>query len=390
MPRRRNTHEPKHCLHRPSGRGYVRLNGRVFYTGPYGTDEASDEYARLVRTWKNNNRRIPPASPAAATVNEMLADFWRWASEHYPPRDDGTTGAEAFRGPMRIVRRLFGRTPVADFKVPQLEAVRAAMVDEGWVRVSINRQTNRVRQIFKWGVAREYVDPTTFERLKALSPMKKGQAGVTEAEPVKPVPDAAIAATLGELPAAVRGVVLLQLHTGARPGELLKLGPIDIDTSVTPWECRPASHKLAGRGTDRVILFGPQARQVLAEFMVGRAIDKPLFSPREAAVELKARGAKGSRRPNQKPNQKQTSRRIGDTYTSQSYAQSIRHACRRAGVDAWTPYRLRHNAATALRRHGGIDVAAAVLGHAHGSVVTASTYAEADLDTARKAIEATG
>ena len=31
---------PKYCKHKPSGRAYVNLNGRMFYLGAYGSPES--------------------------------------------------------------------------------------------------------------------------------------------------------------------------------------------------------------------------------------------------------------------------------------------------------------------------------------------------------------
>jgi hypothetical protein len=31
---------PKYCLHKPSGRAYVRIHGKVTYCGDYGIDKA--------------------------------------------------------------------------------------------------------------------------------------------------------------------------------------------------------------------------------------------------------------------------------------------------------------------------------------------------------------
>ena len=66
-------------------------------------------------------------------------------------------------------------TAVADFGPRRLAALRAEMVNRGWIRRNINRQISAVRSIFKWGVARELVSP---EVLQALEPLRHGE--VTE------------------------------------------------------------------------------------------------------------------------------------------------------------------------------------------------------------------
>ena len=44
MPKR-SSHVPQYCLHKPSGREYVRIHGKVVYVGQYGTDESKQERA---------------------------------------------------------------------------------------------------------------------------------------------------------------------------------------------------------------------------------------------------------------------------------------------------------------------------------------------------------
>jgi hypothetical protein len=51
-----------------------------------------------------------------------------------------------------------------------------------------------------------------------------------------------------------------------------------------------------------------------------------------------------------------------------------------AGVPAWHPNQIRHNAATQFRRELGLDVARVILGHS--SPVVTETYAELDRERA--------
>ena len=39
---------PKYCLHKPSGRAYVRIRGQFHYIGEYGSRESLEAYGRLV------------------------------------------------------------------------------------------------------------------------------------------------------------------------------------------------------------------------------------------------------------------------------------------------------------------------------------------------------
>jgi integrase len=58
-------------------------------------------------------------------------------------------------------------------------------------------------------------------------------------------------------------------------------------------------------------------------------------------------------------------------------------------VPTWAPNRLRHNAATRLRREHGIDIAQTILGHRLGSHIT-EIYAEANIAKAIDVIAEVG
>jgi integrase len=72
-------------------------------------------------------------------------------------------------------------------------------------------------------------------------------------------------------------------------------------------------------------------------------------------------------RPRKKP---------GQRYTSASYCYAIHKACRKTGVPCWGPNRLRHNAATFLRKQYGIEAARVILGHSSATIT--EVYAEMD------------
>jgi len=117
-------------------------------------------------------------------------------------------------------------------------------------------------------------------------------------------------------------------------------------------------------------------------FLAGRAVEAFLFSPAEAVAEQRedrhaqrktplscgnVPGSNVQRRPRKQP---------GERYDRRSYYGAIQYACKRAGIDPWHPYQLRHNAATALRKQFGLDVTATMLGHVRCDVT--QVYAERD------------
>ena len=58
MARRPNGTPPPYCLHRQSGRAYVRLCGQQFMLGEHGSPESRREYSRLLAEWEANGGRL--------------------------------------------------------------------------------------------------------------------------------------------------------------------------------------------------------------------------------------------------------------------------------------------------------------------------------------------
>ena len=262
---------------------------------------------------------------------------------------------------------------------------------KGWSRSLTNRHVARVKHLFKWATENELVPATVYYALAAVSGLRKGRCEVREAEPVRPVPQADVDATLKHLPPQVQALVRLQLLTGARGGELRKLRTCDVDTSGKVWVYRPASHKTEHHGHVREIRFGPQAIALLAT-MLKPDLQAYVFSPADAAAWWREQARLKRKSPVQPSqarraeeavkNAHRRNRRPKDHYTKDSYARAIARARKKAGVPTWHPHQLRHTAATELRKRYGLEVARAVLGQKSGAVT--EIYAEVDAATVER------
>ncbi len=175
-------------------------------------------------------------------------------------------------------------------------------------------------------------------------------------------------------------MIQLPLFTAARPGEVVIMRPIDLDTSGATWLYRPITHKTAYREMPRTVYIGPRAKEVIQPFLQDRAVVDFLFSPQEADTERRAAlhaarttplycgnvpGSNRKEKPAHKP---------GKHYTTNTYRRAIERACNAAGIPLWTPGQLRHNAATIVRREFGLEAAQLLLGHAKAD--TTQLYAE--------------
>src|SRR5262249_5638348 len=106
-----------------------------------------------------------------------------------------------------------------------------------------------------------------------------------------------------------------------------------------------------------------------------------LFGPRQyREFEVKTGHASRPVTDWEKPHRKRRTYR--DRYSLASYRRVIHRACERAGVQPWSPNRLRHSAATTIRPRFGIAAARNVLGHS--AIKTTEIYAARDLDPARR------
>lgn len=363
-------------------RAFVELDGRRVYLGKYGSKVSRERYRRIIAE-RDAGGTFVEGSCSEITITELVAAFWDHAETYYR-RPDGTKTNEitTLRYVLKPLIELYGSERVATFGPKRLKAVRERMIKMRWCRSSINKNMSRIRSVFRWGVENEIVAPNVLHGLQALRGLSRGRTEAVESEPVLPVPDGHINAVCPFVSSQVWALIQLQLHTGARAGELVGLRAVDIDTSGRVWAFRPEYHKTSHHEIKRVIFFGPTSQAILRPFMADRPIDAPLFSPREAEAERHAE-AETHRRPDQQPNERKTNRKIGDVYTVGSYRRRIHRACVESETPQWSPHRLRHNAATRLRAEAGIDVAQTVLGHRIGSVIT-ELYAEANVS---KAIE---
>jgi integrase len=446
----RTKRQPSYCLHRATGQAVVRIDGHDFYLGIYDTPESRSEYDRLIAEWYANGRALAPQTgnghDRGLTVNELLVAFWQHAEQHYR-RTDGSPTDEihCLRAALRPLKELYGHTDVRDFGPLALKAVRQRMIEavdprtgRPWCRRSINLHTYRIRSVFRWGVENELVPSSVLHGLQAVRGLQKGRSDARETGSVKPVPEAFVTAILPFVSDAVRGMIQLQLLTGMRPGEVVILRAIDLDTSGRVWLYMPGSdqgehgtHKTAWHGHGRVIAIGPQAQEVLKPFL------KPnlyayLFSPRECMESLweKRRRERTTKvqpsraAPKRKPRPR---RKPGDRYTVDSYRMAIARACDQAfpppehlgpriladgkletrrqfkgrlteaekaelrewrQAHRWHPHQLRHTKATEIRKEAGLDAARAVLGHRSPQIT--EVYAELDIGKASEVMERFG
>ncbi|MCC6798277.1 MAG: tyrosine-type recombinase/integrase [Candidatus Hydrogenedentes bacterium] len=378
-----------------------------------------------------------PGGAADLSIGELCDRWIAWCESYYVQEsEDARRGDRALQGGLigrdgrKVVhtgevaacraavvplRELFGDSPAALFGPVALKGVRERMIGLGWVRSSVNKQCGRVKRCFGWGVENELVPAGVLEGLRAVRGLRRGRSDAREAVGVGPVSDGDLKAVLGVAPRILGAMIMVQLLTAARPGEIVILRPCDFDCSGRVWVAVPSRFKSQYRGLAREIYFGPRAQEVIKPFMDSRGVHEFLFSPREAEIErcegVKVRRCEGhsewssevvssevasreSRRERDRLNYARRrggvikSRRPGDRYSVGSYRRAIGRICVELEISAWNPNQLRHNAGTEIRKVYGLEAAQVILGHRRADVT--QVYAEANRAKAVALIEQIG
>ena len=394
MPKLPAGRTPSYRLHRASGQAVVTLDGRDHYLGPHGTAASRAEYDWLVALWLANGRTLvrPGAPPPGLTVSELIARYREFATGYYQ-RDGKPTGELAkIKLACRTLRKLYGTTRAAEFDADGFEAVRRAMVKQGLARTTINYHLGKVRRLLAWGVRKKLIPAEVLVAVKTVGPLLPGREGAREPNPVRAVEEAHVLSVLPHLRPPVAAMVRLQMLTAMRPGEVTTMTTGQVDRSGELWVYRPRQHKGLYRGKLREVVLGPRAVELLRPWLKADP-DAPLFSPAEddAIRQTERREARKtpmtpsqrSRKP--KPDGK---RRPTSWYDKDSYNRALRRACEKAGVPCWSANRLRHLAATKIRREFGLEAAQVVLGHSHANVT--QVYAEVNQERAAEVLRRIG
>jgi integrase len=394
---------PKLCHNKASGRAYVSHKGTRIYLGAWGTDEADEAYRRYLGECKAGGGFIP-SRDARITVNEITAAYLEHAATYYRDADGNPTSElVTLRNAAARLVALYGSMAAVEVGPKRLKALRAYVIDnDDLARETANRMIGVVRRIFRWAASEELIPASVCEAQRTLAPLMPGRSHARETPGRAAVALAVVEATLPHCLPPVAAMARLQLLCGARPAEVVHLRKRDIMTDGEVWEARIDRHKLSYRGQSRVLYFGARAQEVLRPYLL-RADDAYLFTPAEA-IKARAAQAKTHRRETQQENPRKTDRRIGECYTPASYRRAIERAVKKANeadaekaaeedrkpvvLPVWSPYQLRHAAATLARREFGLDGAQSLLGHRKAD--TSEIYAMLDADRARSIAAAIG
>ncbi|MEM9346434.1 MAG: site-specific integrase [Planctomycetota bacterium] len=258
--------------------------------------------------------------------------FLGWADNYYrKPTGKETREATNLLHATRPLLSVLASREIDAVTASDVEAVRQFMIDSDLARNTINARMGRVRRFIRWAISNKHAKPESILIWESIAPLKYGRSPARETRPVTSADVGAFNATLPYLPDMVRSMVMLQLATGMRSGELCSIRWDLIDRRDDVWIYIPAEHKTEHHGHDRNIAILPPAQELLGE------PDKVGY------VYVHGRGG---------------------IYTPDSYRRVITRAIEKADCAYWTPHQLRHSAITDWATKGGVEVARLLAGHA--------------------------
>ncbi|NLS96311.1 MAG: site-specific integrase [Planctomycetaceae bacterium] len=398
---------PNLKLHKASGRAYVHHAGKRIYFGKWSKATTTEAYNRwaadLLSGGKPLASDLVEEDRSKLAVFELGAAYLEWAAGHYCPKPgQRVTHVDKIQRYLKALLQCHRSVLVEKFGPVALRRIQDRLVAEGYSRQGVNDLVKGIRGCFKWGVSRELVSAPIYQALCTVAPLHYGRTTARECQPIKPIADTVVNATLPALPEVVADMVMLQRLTGMRPGETCKLRPCDLDRSEDVWLYQPPDHKTRHMGRDRVICIGPRAQEILRPYLL-RPAELFCFSPADSERRRRAKQHEERRTPlscGTKPKGNPEGQ-AGDQYDTTSYRHAIVRAvnkvnrqrkdqAKKDGIDLddvellplWSPNQLRHAAGTAIRRQFGLESAQVVLGHAKADVT--QVYAERDNELARE------
>jgi integrase len=221
------------------------------------------------------------------------------------------------------------------------------MILMGWTRTTINKAVNRIRLCFTWAASEELIPAEVAMALRTVAGLKRDRSDAREKQPIGPVSEEQIEATLPNVSKLVADIIQIMRLTGARPGEILSMTAGQIDRSdPSCWAYLPGRHKSQHKDKSRVVFLGSRAQAVLMSRIV-KAASGPLFP-----------------------------------ITLSAFRRAILRGCRKAGIPRWSPNQIRHSVGTHVRSSFGLEAAQCLLGHARADVT--QTYAERDMQQAKE------
>jgi integrase len=334
---------PGYRIHKTWNLAFIRLHGRMIYLGRAHSPESHERYHEVLATHyagKPTPAAKPRRKPSAFTVAE-LAERWYLSERERRGQRHQAVYEAAYAA--RELNHTHATATVAEFGPRAFKAIRDRMVRDGRSRQWVNRMMNAIRRCFRWGVGEELVPGDRLEALAAVDGLRHGAA--PEAPPRRAADPEAVEAVVRWLEAdghaGAAALVRFLRATGCRPGEACRARWCEFTLGGDMPHYRPAAHKTARHGIERLVPLNADAIAALGGGMRLAGGDAFVFTHTR-----------------------------GKPFTPNALLLAVRRGVAATGCVDWSPYGLRHLAATtALARTGSEAAAAALLGHTPRSTI---------------------
>ncbi|MBI1903514.1 MAG: hypothetical protein HYS13_20620 [Planctomycetia bacterium] len=235
---------PKYGKHKATGQARDVIDGTTHYLGRFGSRESKERYSQVIAEWAASGGVTAGDKRPSLAVADLILAYAERCKQHYRKPDGKPTSELCLvRHAMRPLKELYSRLPAAQFSPLKLKAVRQRLIETGGrvlkddsrrplTRDVVNSHVGRIKRMFRWAVENELVPASVYHGLQAVAGLQHGRSNARETEPVKPVPQAFVDATLPHLSAQVATMIRLQLLTGMRPGEVCRMRTYDIENHL--------------------------------------------------------------------------------------------------------------------------------------------------------------
>jgi integrase len=353
----------------------------LFSKHPQKTLSFSDPYEAL-------ERAVNPTT--VRTVGHLAEKYVESLEQHYPSLQAGKSNPALNRiNQLKPFLGPYADWPVADFGPDELKAIQDAMVayryfrndntDEpiAYRRTAINSVMNEIYGMWQWGIGREITTDAQKQLLKEVRPLRLGQTSAIDKPKRASVTLDEFNKVTENLTSVVADIFRIMWATAMRPSEVCRMRPFDISRKDPDcWVYVPGSdasdvgdHKTAHLHRVRAIPLTSEVQAILKPRIKSFRSKEYIFSPAEAIQELMDKRLADRKTPSGYGNRRGTNRKEhpmikpGEQYKSQTLNVALKRACKRAGVDRFTPYDLRRSAATRVRSELGKEAAKLILGH---------------------------
>jgi integrase len=347
--------------HRTKNSAYVRINGKQRTLGKWGDPKTEERYRKLIAHLVHESPAVVvDSSSSPRSVAALSECYLRYADRTFRTNGSPSVHLQKITYVLLTLIEAYGDLPLHEFGPRKLAALRLQWEEAELGLSTIKKYIGIILRMFSWAVGQEFAAAEQLVALRAIPPLRVGHTKAKAPKQRSAVNRSALRKSRRRMNTVVRVLVDVQLLTGCRPGELLRLKWGDIARHLGEWRHAPEEHKTRWAGKTRAIYFGPSASAMLKfvlppdETFDTVPDDLYVFSPKMAElVRTTKRRGNG---------------RVGETYTQSTYYEAVQWACRQAQVPSWTPYQLRHSAGERITRRYGINGAQAVLGHSSSAM----------------------